>query len=142
MQTDYSHLPPTAQKLIALIGLPLTLRLVMEFGGTTINLYNSENSLEGMGAIIGRQAAEKMLKFFGNDPFTVPLCTSALRTLRNKRVLAEFDRITLVEKRSARQAVQQITRLFTPGIHERTIWRILKTDGQVKAPDSRQMGLF
>ena len=131
-----------AQKLIALIGLPLTLRLVDAHGGCTINLYNSEASMEKMAEIVGRDAALKLLKFYGNVPFTVPLCHQALKVVRNKEILAQFDRLTLVEKQSARSAVTSITRLFTPYLHERTIWRILKTNGEVKAADPRQMSLL
>jgi len=50
--------------------------------------------------------------------------------VRNKQALSEFDRLTGPEGLSARQAVERITRLFTPYLHERTIWRILKTTGE------------
>ncbi|MBA5605854.1 hypothetical protein H3H36_10830 [Duganella sp. FT3S] len=142
MQTDFSHLPMSAQKLIAVIGLPATLRLVDACGGNSVNLYHSERSLERMAEVVGRAAAEKLLKFYGNAPFTVPLCHSALRHVRNREVLAEFDKLTMQEGMSARMAVAQITRRFTPYIHERTIWRILKTTGEVKQADPRQMSLI
>lgn len=142
MQADMSHLPMSAQKLIALIGLPLTLRLVDTLGGNSVNLYHSENSLERMAAIVGRDAAEKLLKFYGNVPFTVPLCHGALRHVRNCEVLAEFDKLTMQDGMSARAAVSHITRRFTPYIHERTIWRILKTTGELTPPDERQMSLI
>lgn len=143
MQTDLSHLPTTAQKLVAVVGLPCALRLLDAYGGRTVNLYNSENSLEKMAALIGRDASEKLLKFFGNAPFTVPLCQQAMRLVRNKEVLATFDKLTSgPDGLSARQAVSQITRLFTPYLHERTIWRILKTTGEVEETDPRQMSLI
>lgn len=142
MQTDLSHLPLSAQKLIALIGLPATLRLVDAHGGCTINLYYSENSLERMSETVGREAAVKMLKFYGNAPFTIPLCHRALKAVRNSDIIAEFDRLTMKDAMSARQAVAAITRRFTPYIHERTIWRILKTTGEIKEVDPRQMSLI
>lgn len=142
MQADLSHLPLGAQKLIALIGLPLTLRLVDAHGGCTLNMYNSDNSMDRMAEVVGHDAAAKLLKFYGNAPFTVPLCHSALKAMRNATILAEFDRLTMKEKLSARQAVTSITRLFTPYMHERTIWRILKTTGEVKPVDERQLSLI
>ncbi|MFZ6644443.1 hypothetical protein ACO0LO_01895 [Undibacterium sp. TJN25] len=142
MQSDLSHLPQSAQKLIALIGLPATLRLVDAHGGHAINLYNSENSLERMAESVGREAAQKLLKFYGNDPFTVPLCHRALKAVRNKEVLAEFDRLTMEEGLSARASVTRITRKFTPYIHERTIWRILKTTEEIQSVDPRQLSLL
>jgi hypothetical protein len=142
MQTDLSHLPSSAQKLIALIGLPATLRLVDAHGGCALNLYHSENSLERMGETVGRDAAFKLLQFYGNAPFTIPLCHRALKAVRNAEILAEFDNLTMRDGLSARAAVARITRRFTPYIHERTIWRILKTTGDVKVVDPRQMSLI
>jgi hypothetical protein len=140
--SDLSHLPSSAQKLIALIGLPSTLRLVDVHGGCTLNLYNSENSLERMAETVGREAAVVLFKFYGNAPFTVPLCHRALKIVRNAEILAEFDRLTMQEKLSARASVIRITRRFKPHIHERTIWRILKTTGIPEPVNERQMSLI
>jgi hypothetical protein len=137
------HLPKSAQNLIALIGLPSTLRLVDAHGGITINLYNSDTSLERMADLVGQDNARALLKFYGNAPFTVPMCMLALKAVRNAEILAEFDRLTLQEKLSARASVTLITRRFTPHIHERTIWRILKTlPDAPRATDERQMSLI
>lgn len=137
------HLPMTAQKLIMLVGVVNALRLIDAHGGTAINLYHSNTSLEKMAAIVGRDGAEKMLRFFGSDPFTVPTCRRAMIIVRNRQILREFDRLTMQEKFSARGAVAAITRQFTPHIHERTIWRILKTTGtEATTVDSRQMSLI
>jgi hypothetical protein len=71
------------------------------------------------------------------------LCRDALRIVRNEEIIKEFDRLTQEEKLSARAAVVQITRRFTPHIHERTIWRVLKTLPGVKEQDDpRQMSLI
>lgn len=142
MHADLPNLPMSAQKLIALIGLPATLRLVDAHGGCAINLYNSDNSLDRMAETVGRDAAMKLLKFYGNDPFTVPLCNRALKAVRNAEILAEFDRLTMEEGLSARTSVTRITRRFTPYIHERTIWRILKAPVNIKPADPRQMSLL
>lgn len=142
METDLSHLPESAQRLIALIGLPATLCLVDKFGGCTITLYGSENSLQKMSDVIGREAAMKLLKLYGNAPFTVPLCHHALKAVRNADIIAEFDRLTMGEGMSARASVIKITRRFTPYLHERTIWRILKRSTAPKQVDPRQMNLI
>ncbi|WP_136414796.1 hypothetical protein [Herbaspirillum sp. ST 5-3] len=142
MHTDLSHLPTSAQKLIALIGLPATLCLVDKFGGCTITLYGSENSLQKMTDIVGQDAAFKLLKFYGNAPFTVPLCHRALKAVRNADIHAEFDRLTMQEGLSARASVTKITRRFTPYLHERTIWRILKRSTAIKPIDPRQIPLL
>lgn len=43
---------------------------------------------------------------------------------------------------SARRAVAEITRMFTPYMHERTVWRILKTTGTVEPVDPDQVSLL
>ncbi|MFZ6747445.1 hypothetical protein [Undibacterium sp. Ren11W] len=136
-----ANLPESAQKLIALIGLMPTLRLIDAHGGTIVNLYHSETSLERMSKTVGRDAAATLLKFFGNDPFTVPNCHRAIRLFRNAGILAEFDQLTLREGLSARASVLRITRRLH--LHERQVWRILKTTGtETKEVDPRQMSLI
>lgn len=136
-----ANLPESAQKLIALIGLMATLRLIDAHGGTIVNLYHSETSLERMGKTVGRDAAATLLKFFGNDPFTVPNCRHSIRLFRNAGILAEFDQLTLREGLSARASVLRITRRLH--LHERQVWRILKTTGtETKEIDPRQMSLI
>ena len=146
MPTDLSHLPLSAQKLVALIGLPATLRLVDQHGGCVVTLYNSDASLRAMIETIGQEPAQRLLKFYGSDPFTVPLCYRALKAVRNADIHAEFDRLTITEGLSARASVTKITRRYNPHLHERTVWRILKTSSTIRivdnAIDSRQLSLL
>ena len=142
MDNDLSHLPGSVQKLIALIGLPLTLRMVDVFGGTTLYLYRSDACVEKLSAVVGAQAAQKIISFFGNTPVTIATCKNALVILRNRDILAKFDHLTLNEKMSARASVLEIVRDYTPHLHERTIWRVLKKTGQIEPVDPRQMSLL
>ncbi|OON62303.1 hypothetical protein B0920_02155 [Massilia sp. KIM] len=142
MDNDLSHLPGSVQKLIALIGLPLTLRMVEVFGGTTLYLYRSEACVQKLSSVVGAEAAQKIISFFGNTPVTIATCKNALVTLRNRDILARFDHLTMVEKLSARASVLQIVKDYTPPIHERTIWRVLKKTGQAEPVDPRQQKLF
>ena len=142
MRAHLTHLPESTKKLIALIGLPVTLRLVDVYGGHTINLYNSESSLERMAETVGRDCAQKLLSHYGNDPFSVALCAKALTALRDADIRAEFDRLTTQQDLSGRAAVTHITRKFAP-ITDRTIWRILKKSDVAPEPvDTRQMCLI
>jgi len=142
MDGDLGHLPGSVQKLIALIGLPLTLRMVDEFGGTTLYLYRSDACVEKLAAVVGAEAAQKIIRFFGNTPVTIATCKNSLVILRNRDILAAFDRLTVREGLSARRAVQKIALGYTPQLHERTIWRILKKTDQVEPVDPRQMSLI
>jgi hypothetical protein len=140
MENDVSHLPSSVQTLIALIGLPLTLRMIDALGGTTLNLYRSDACVERLAATVGRDAAHAIIKFYGNTPVTVATCSKALVLVRNRDLLAKFDRLTQNEGRSARAAVTQIARDY--GVHERTVWRVLNTTGEFKPVDARQMSLI
>lgn len=142
MEPDLSHLPESARKLVALIGVHATLRLIDRFGGCTITLYGSENSLNKMAEVVGADAALKLLAFYGNVPWTVPNCAKAMKAIRNDDIHAAFDRLTMQEGRSARAAVAIITRLCTPYLHERSIWRILKRSSAPKPVDPRQIPLL
>lgn len=140
MEPDLSYLPTSVQKLVALIGVPLTLRIVDQFGGTTLHLYRSEACVSKLADVVGREGAQKIIGFFGNTPLTVATCGKALTLLRNRDILAMFDRLTMTEGLSARSAVSRIVRDFR--VHERSVWRILNTTGEPKLVDERQLSLI
>jgi hypothetical protein len=125
MEPYFSSLAASARELIDLIGLESMLLLVDAYGGSDVNLYNSERSLGRMGATIGRANAELLLKRYGTTPFTVPMCEGLRRAVRNAGILAEFDRLT-GEGVSARESATLISRRLIPKMHTRSVWRILK----------------
>lgn len=47
-----------------------------------------------MAEVVGRTAAEALLRFYGDAPFTVPLYHAALKLLRNREILEQFARLT------------------------------------------------
>jgi hypothetical protein len=144
MEPNVSHLPSSAQRLVALIGLPATVLLVERHGGKELKLYARGNSVADLAAIIGRAEADKLFDYFGSDPIGVPRCTAALRELRNSRIHADFDRLTGAQGLSGQRAIHHIVESF--GLTERQIWRILKTADVprlVKKPvDERQLSLI
>lgn len=144
-QPDVSHLPESAQRLVALIGLPATVLLVEKHGGKELTLYNRGDSVARIAATIGFDGAASLLHFFGSDPFTVPLCTHALRAVRNAKIHAEYDRLTIVDKWTGKASIHHIVDVFRVG--ERQVKRILKQESHVplvktKPVDPRQMNLL
>lgn len=142
---DVFHLPISAQRLVAVIGLPLTLLLVEKQGGRTFRLFHTGASIDRLINAIGSAAAGKLFGVFGTDPFDVPKCEDALRDVRDAEIHAQFDVLTNVDGRSARDSVRLINDLYH--LSERHIWRILKKPSivqRVKKPlvDSRQMSLL
>lgn len=141
MQNNQDNLPKSVQRLIALIGLPLTVRLVSVWGGRTVTLYNGKGSLDRLTEIVGREAAQILLTYYGGSPFIIALCTDAIREVRNSEIRADFDRETMLEGLSGRASVINATVKFAP-ISDRTVWRILKKSGAPDPVDPRQMSLI
>lgn len=123
-QPNVSHLPISAQRLIALIGLPATLLLVEKQGGRTFRLFNTGSSIERVIAAVGEVDAWKLYRAFGSDQFDVPKCKEALIGVRDGDIHAMFDRLTNVDGRSARDSIRLINDIHH--LTERHIWRILK----------------
>lgn len=143
-QPDVSHLPKSAQRLVALIGLPATALLVEKHGGKDLTLYNRGDSIARIAAIIGDEAADKLFQFYGSDPFSVPLCSAALSAVRNAKIHADYDRFMTDEKLSGRESIHRIVDAFR--LSERQIKRILKKSSvpvkRAKPVDERQMTLL
>ncbi|MGO4380354.1 Mor transcription activator family protein [Pseudoduganella sp. RAF53_2] len=143
METDLSHLPPSAQRLVGIIGLPATLLLVDRHGGKALRLYKTGESIERLTEAVGAIAAGQLLNHFGSDPFTVPKCRDALNDVRNARIHREYDRLTQIEKRSGRDSVHCLVEQFC--LSERHVWRVLKQttrQPKVAVVDSRQLSLL
>lgn len=145
MEQDISHLPPSAQRLIGIIGLQATLIMVDKHGGKTLRLYQTGETMELLAGAIGTAAAGALFDYFGIEPFIVPKCRAALNDVRNARIHAEYDRLTREERRSGRDSVHRLVEKF--GLAERQVWRILKRSSQAAAPrekplDPRQMSLI
>jgi hypothetical protein len=145
MEPDVSHLPDSAQRLVALIGLPATVVLVEKHGGKEVRLYVRGDSVKRLGEVIGQQAAERLHDYFGREPFDVPRCTAALKGLRNTKIHATYDQMTATAGLSGRTAVHTIVEQF--GLTERQVWRILKMSSaprqaKQKPVDTRQLSLI
>jgi hypothetical protein len=122
------HLPESMQALSKSIGLPATFALVEKLGGRKIDVVRGKGSKSYLllAEAVGDEAAAKISSIMYHTPFEVPFGGALLKALRNRSILLEFDRLTMVEKASARQAVDQLVVQFRP-INSRSIWRILKT---------------
>jgi len=143
MEFDNSLLPPTAHKIIDLIGLPSTFALIKKHGGKRVRLARSGARFDSFAAVIGAENTEKLIDHFGVSDFTIPLCRDALNELRNARIREEFDRLTMTERRSSNFAIHELVELFS--LSEKQVRRILNTAGRnltAAAVDELQMTLL
>ena len=103
---------------------------VSELGGRTWSFVKGpraprEHAPDSLAQIIGQHEAELLARHFAGDADVhIPLCKVALRELRDREIRAEFDRLTIGQQRSARQAVAELAGHY--GIASRHVWRLLK----------------
>jgi Mor family transcriptional regulator len=126
-ELDLTILPYIVQDFAHLIGLPLTMRIVEQYGGTRLYIPKGELADDhSLVKLVGREAAEKLQKQYGGDAHQdIPLALAATRAVRN----AEMRR-----KRKHASASQLAREYNTT---ERNIRMIC---GEVT--DDRQGGLF
>ncbi|KDB09495.1 Mor transcription activator domain protein [Burkholderia sp. lig30] len=135
-------LPRTAKRIVAVIGLPAFIMLIMRIPGVVFPVpkrgnREGEARYEELAEHIGPDAASEMCRHFGGERIPIPTCSAAWRELRDRQLRAEFDKLT--RESSALHAVSKIA--IKHGITDRMVWSILKkTDDTVKSTD--QIPLF
>ena len=126
-QINIDLLPYILQDLAGLIGLPLTMRLVEEYGG--IRLYIPKGEMADNHALVklvGREAAEKLQREYGGEPhMDIPLALASVRAVRNAEIRAARPHTSV--SKLARE-------------HRTTERNIRMICGEVE--DDRQVGLF
>ncbi|MBR8084709.1 DNA transposition protein [Burkholderia vietnamiensis] len=120
-------LPDVVKTIIKLIGLPTTVRLVEQLGGTTFPVAMRRSRLgeiryEALAEIVGPDAADQLTAHFGGDVLYVPRCVKAMRELMYRSIRAEFD--VLTRDHAANHAVAQLALRYQ--MADRHVWRILK----------------
>ena len=123
------YMPEQAKDICDVIGILPTIALVQQFGGQSIYVASRSDapSYINLVACIGEESAGLLSNYASGGYLTIPICTRVLRAKRNDELRAEFDRLTMQEKKSAGEAVKRLTRFFDRPLHERHIWRILKS---------------
>lgn len=103
-------LPASARRLVELIGLEATTRLVEEFGGT--RLYVAEVRNQRLREVIGEKAAEILSRYFGREEILVPICPALQEAMAVQmyRVGESARTIARRFRRSERWVVQAVTK--------------------------------
>lgn len=141
--TAVEHLlPEIVQTIVRLIGLPTTMKLVDQLGGTTFPVALRRSRLgeiryEMLSEVVGPDAADMLTKHFGGDMLYIPLCKVALRELLYREIRADFDGMT--REYSALHTVAELVKKYR--LSDRQIWRILKKHDDEGQP-AEQAALF
>lgn len=140
-------LSPLILELVEVLGAQAAYTLLSAHGGTTINVNQCAQSRGAathayLAELIGDRAADKLAATYGRyHRLYIPRCAAALRELRNRRIRASFDALTLRAGLTEPAAVMQLALEF--GLSDRNVRRIVATlDTPAPVKDKRQMFLF
>lgn len=135
-------LPESVQKIAELIGYPATVRLLEAFGGTTFPIGKGLRALGATRSALLRQTigdanAALIVKNFGGEVLYLPRCDRALRELRNRRFLNEFE-----ELRDQGSSSLMVMTALCPkyGFSDRFAWGLLAEKKSTQ--DNHQNSLF
>ncbi|MHB9021323.1 MAG: Mor transcription activator family protein [Halothiobacillus sp.] len=127
-----TDLPTSAQNLVRLIGLPKSVRLIEQLGGTTFPVAKAINSLgklryELLAEAVGVDAADILTAEYGGEMLYIPNCAAALRAVRNRAIHTEFDAMTSSVSNPVYSTNEALVKLaITYRLSDRRIWDILK----------------
>lgn len=138
-----SLLPETVLSIAELIGFPATVSLLKVLGGTTFPFGKGvraagvarANLLRN--AVGVRNAAILMKNFGGEEPLYLPRCDRALRELRNRSFLNEFESLREKDISSIQIMIQLCPKY---GFSDRFGWGLLASNKATQL--SKQNNLF
>ena len=119
-------LPAQAETLIRLVGLTKAALILDYFGGASLRLDGPGcRDFLRLVEVAGADAAKCIATYTGTaSPFLVPRCGTALKKVRNARLVSLFDQMTKHEKVSSRETIRVLVERFN--LAERQVYRILK----------------
>lgn len=107
-------LPKTAQNIALCIGLPATLALVDQFGGTEIRIpyktLGESSVFYQLINAIGKPTAQKFFEIYAGDEIYIPSCAKTRRLLRDIEIIRTYDQLT--QTMSSRSAMNQLASRF------------------------------
>ncbi|TJZ73880.1 Mor transcription activator family protein [Chitiniphilus eburneus] len=128
MAMQIGELPDTVQEIAVVVGLPAALKMVRQYGGTSLHIPQGKHRLgksryEELAQLIGADEIQRLAEHFrGCDAIYIPRCAKILRAMRDEAIRSEFDEYTREE--SANRAVTKLAR--DHDLCERRVWEILK----------------
>ncbi|GAA5787298.1 Mor transcription activator family protein [Chitiniphilus shinanonensis] len=123
-----AELPDTVQEIAVVVGLPNAMKMVKQYGGTSLHIPQGKHRLgrsryDELAALIGGEEIQRLADHFrGCDAVYIPRCARILRAVRDEAIRREFDEYTREE--SANRAVTKLAR--DHDLCERRVWEILK----------------
>lgn len=117
----WSLLPYTAQALVGCLGAPAAAALLAARPGCTVQIPKRSNHNPAgarrwaeLAGIVGEDGMQALAARWGGDVLDIPVCKEARAELRNRAIRAAFDRLTMDEGLSAKQAIYEIGLAHAP----------------------------
>ena len=129
MAITADDLPRILAEIARAIGLPDTLKLVEQFGGTLLYIPRRPEKLPArhpLLQLVGLDAARKLASLFGCERVLIPMASRALSGRLRRNVAIEADHQHL--------SIAQLARKYS--LHERSIRRILARPRSPARPGS------
>lgn len=137
---DFALLPPSAQELARVLGLPAALQMIEYYGGLTLRIPHGETPqgkamLSDIAKYIGDAPAQALAHKYAATDLYIPNCKQAMQKARDAAML-EDRRALSQEGLSERQLVQCLVLRYR--LAERTIWRTFKRPAPPAPPPPQQ----
>ena len=137
---DFALLPPSAQELARVIGLPSALKMVDLYGGLTLRIPHGETvqgsaMLDDIAKHIGEPSVKALAQRYAGTALVIPNCKLAMLKARDAAILEDRRRLA-ADGLSERQLVQCLTLGYR--LTERYVWRILKKPAPESPPPAQQ----
>lgn len=137
LESVAEYLPEIVLEMVDLVGFVDVEKIINQFGGTTFRFTDGSVYFPRLKELIGLESAGKLRHYFNAEEVYIPRCETALRLLRNERLVADFDFITQGEKKSGRAAMLELCPKYQ--LSDRQAWEIVRTH---QVQQYRQDSLF
>lgn len=91
LDIEVCELPEGLRRLVEIIGLPAAITLAEKHGGTEILIPANYQPGHPLNSILGLVAAEKLIGRHAGEKLYIPKGDRALRCVRNRRIIEEYD---------------------------------------------------
>ena len=141
---DFALLPPSAQELARVIGMPSALQMIECYGGLTLRIPHGETPrgramLADIAKYIGEASAQALAHKYAATDLYIPNCKQAMQRARDAAIL-EDRRVLAADGLSERQIVDCLVLGYR--LADRTIWRIFKRPAPPAPPPQQQASLL
>ena len=137
---DFALLPPSAQELARVLGLPAALQMIEYYGGLTLRIPHGETPqgkamLSDLAKYMGDAPAQALAHKYAATDLYIPNCKQAMQKARDAAML-EDRRALSRDGLSERQIVKCLVLRYR--LAERTIWRTFKRPAPPAPPPPQQ----